>query len=95
MNWLARILGREPDAPSEPGPTHLDLSDEQRSLIAALYDGCGVPADSLPYTPEFDALFDKFVDETGVELSRHYFWRAICGLRKAGRLKPRKPAEPI
>jgi hypothetical protein len=66
------------------------LSDVDRGRIVALYRGLGrgrLPADHLPYTDQFEALFARFHAEAGVRLSRALFFCAVMGLRKQGKLR--------
>lgn len=50
--------------------------------------------DALPYTDEFDRLFDQFVSLTGGEPTRHQFWRTLSAVAKKGGWKGRKRGEP-
>jgi hypothetical protein len=66
--------------------THLDLSDEHLAALAACYADSFLALDRLPYTQQFEALCERFRERTGLEISRHYVWRALCNLRKANKL---------
>jgi hypothetical protein len=45
--------------------------------------------DELPYTEEFERLYESFIQRTGLALNRHQAWRALSSCRKAS-LLPRK-----
>jgi hypothetical protein len=79
-----------------PSTTYRDLSKDHEALLIALCNRCPVPSDSLPYTREYDALHQDFISQTGLQTSRHHLWRAICRLRKLGKLesKGRTGIEP-
>jgi len=67
------------------GPT---LTVEQRlEIIRLMPDGVGI-RDNLPYTPEFDRIHRQFTRLTGVEFTKHEFWRAVSRVAKASR-KPK------
>ena len=62
------------------------LSNPQKIVIAQLYQTIPETVDQLPYTPEFDALYDKFVKRTSSDLDKNQFWRALSNARKASKL---------
>lgn len=64
-----------------------DLSDAHRQVIADLYDQCSLSRDDLPYTEEFDAMYEQFRQRTGRSMSLHDFWRALSSIGKAAGLK--------
>ena len=72
--------------------THLDLTEDQREVLISLCNDCPIGVDSLPYTSEFKSIYREFRRQTEVRIFRHHVWRAICGLRKAGRLEKKGPA---
>lgn len=63
------------------------LSSAHREIIAALYSACPLTRDDLPYTSEFDSLYDAFVAQTGKQLTKHEFWRALASIGKGTGLK--------
>ena len=62
------------------------LDDAERQIIADLYAATDRTVDDLPYTAEFDAMFEQFRSSTGRDISRHEFWKALANLRKASHL---------
>jgi hypothetical protein len=66
--------------------THLDLNDEHLATLADCYADTFLALDRLPYTKHFKVLCDRFRERTGLEIHRHYIWRALCNLRKANKL---------
>ena len=58
------------------------------SAIADCYSRQGVVADQLPYTPEFDQIWEEVHRRTGAVLTRAEFWRLLTNARKR-RLLPR------
>ncbi len=67
----------------------MHLNNDQKKVIKELYARTCHTVDSLPYTSEFDSMYTSFIDTTCRNITKHDFWRAISGLRKAGQL-PRK-----
>jgi len=65
---------------------HQRLSSAHRNMLAEIYAESGATVDDLPYTDEFENLYEAFVRRTGRSISRHSFWKALAGLRKASRL---------
>jgi hypothetical protein len=66
--------------------THLELNAEQLDLLCDLYAEANRTLDNLPYTEEFEHLYQEFRHRTGVETDRHSVWKALCNRRKARRL---------
>jgi hypothetical protein len=66
---------------------HLHLTEDQKDALVVLCNECPVAVDSLPYSREFQGLVREFRRRAGVEISHHSVWRAVCGLRKKGRLE--------
>jgi hypothetical protein len=56
------------------------------SVLAECYRRLGVAADQLPYTEEFDRLFEEVQSQTGAALTRAEFWRLLANARKRGAL---------
>lgn len=71
-------LGRAGERPPTLEPEH------ERMLRALVEEAAGTMGarDRLPYTPEFDALGERFGRETGLSLGRHELWRVIAKLAK-------------
>ena len=63
-----------------------ELNDGERQILADLYVATDRTVDDLPYTAEFDAMFDQFRSSTGRDISRHDYWKALANLRKASHL---------
>jgi hypothetical protein len=54
--------------------------------LAECYRRQGVAADQLPYTEEFEQLFDEVQRQMGLALTRAEFWRLLASARKRGAL---------
>lgn len=63
----------------EPAPalTH-QQADALRQLLAGRLGG----RDSLPYSPDIDAVRQQFNKATGLSLAERAFWRAVCSVCK-------------
>ncbi len=59
-------------------------SEEEARLASLVVDRVGTlgQRDQLPYTPDFDAIVEKFNAETGRSLTPHDIWRLIAKLAK-------------
>lgn len=66
--------------------THRDLNDGQLDILVDCYADSSLALDNLPYTRQFEVLYKRFCERTGLPLKRHYVWMALCNLRKAKRL---------
>jgi len=64
----------------------LRLHDEHKQLLAELYERTRKTVDELPYTEEFERLYESFLQRSGVSLIRHDVWRALASQRKASHL---------
>lgn len=62
------------------------LDDSAKQIIADLYTETARTVDDLPYTAEFDAMYDQFRSYTGRDIGRHDFWKTLANLRKASHL---------
>jgi hypothetical protein len=60
-----------------PALTH-QQADDLRQLLAGRLGG----RDSLPYSPDFDAVRQRFHEATGLSLADRSFWRAVCSVCK-------------
>lgn len=56
------------------------------SVLADVYADRGVPADRLPYTDDFEAVFAELVRRTGEPLTRADCWQLLANARKRGAL---------
>ena len=56
------------------------------SALADCYRRQGVAADQLPYTEEFERLWEDVQGRTGTALTRATFWRLLANARKRGML---------
>lgn len=56
------------------------------SLICSVYRMINVPADGLPYSPEFDRFVAEYRRQSGQPIAKRDLWRRICRLRKKGLL---------
>lgn len=66
--------------------SRIRLRDEHKQLLIELYERTRKTVDDLPYTEQFERLYESFIQRTGLNLNRHDFWRALSSQRKAGRL---------
>lgn len=64
----------------------LNLSNGHKEILEEFYRATRRTVDDLPYTEEFELLFEAFVARSGKSLSRHDVWRALSSARKASRL---------
>lgn len=62
------------------------LKDEHGRLLVDLYKRTAKTVDDLPYTEEFEHLYESFVQRSGLTMNRHDVWRALASQRKASRL---------
>ncbi len=44
-----------------------------------------VPLDRLPYTDDFEPIYERFQDLAGKSLDRHEVWWSLLSARKRGR----------
>src|ERR1700723_798823 len=59
----------------------------KRRLLAAVYEKIGRTADDLPYTPQFEELFNLYASQLPEPKPTHReVWRHLLNLRKAGKL---------
>ena len=56
------------------------------STVAECYRRQGVAADQLPYTEDFERLWEEVQRRTGAALTRAEFWRLLANARKRGAL---------
>jgi hypothetical protein len=52
--------------------------------LAECYRRQGVAADQLPYTDEFNRLYEAVLSQTGASLTRVEIWRLLANARKRG-----------
>lgn len=64
----------------------LNLTSQQIIVIDQLNRTIPETMNRLPYTPEFDALYDEFVERTNSDLDKNSFWQALSNARKASKL---------
>jgi len=62
------------------------MSEELPAAIINAYREINVPADALPYTSDFELLYEHACNCSGAKLSRAQMWRRVCHLRKKGLL---------
>jgi hypothetical protein len=63
-----------------------DIADRHKQVIIDLYARQHRPTDDLPYSKEFDDMYLRFIANTATTPDRHTFWKAVCNLRKNGKL---------
>ena len=58
-----------------------------RDVLMQVYQQIGRTADDLPYTPDFERLYDLYCAEhQQAKPTRQEVWRHLLNLRKAGKL---------
>lgn len=62
------------------------MNEAMQDVLGRLYMRLGVATDKLPYTHEFDELYDEFQNTTGVVIAKSQFWQELSNARKASRL---------
>jgi hypothetical protein len=62
------------------------LDSAHRQLLADLYKRTRKTVDDLPYTEEFERIYESFVQRSGMNMNRHDLWRALASQRKASGL---------
>ncbi len=63
----------------------LRLKPEHQMMLVELYERTQMAVDDLPYTEEFEQLYESFLQRSGLSLNRHEVWRVLAGQRKASR----------
>jgi hypothetical protein len=64
-----------------------DFGSADREVLRELYSKAERTLDDLPYTHEFETIFDKFIAATGrSDVTRHAVWKALTTLRKRSEL---------
>ena len=64
--------------------TLFDTSDDE--LLISVYTRQGRTLDDLPYTTEFEAIYDAMAEQEGGRVTRQALFHRLHNLRKAGRL---------
>lgn len=64
----------------------LRLTDAHKQMLVELYRRTRKTVDDLPYSEEFERLYESFVQRSGLNMNRHDVWRALASQRKASRL---------
>jgi hypothetical protein len=74
---------------AEPGPFYEreDRLTELDIILIRAYRDVGVPVDWLPYTDEFDKIYDA-LKTVGDTRNKAQVFRRLLNLRKSGRLPP-------
>lgn len=54
------------------------------TIAVDLLRNARVRGDRLPYTPEFEELYDRFCAAAGREVDRHTIWLTFVDARKRG-----------
>jgi aminoglycoside phosphotransferase (APT) family kinase protein len=75
----------------------LRISRAHKLMLVELYERTRKTVDELPYSEEFERLYESFIQRTGLALNRHQTWRALSSCRKASLLsrksKPKRRDE--
>jgi hypothetical protein len=66
--------------------SRIHLRTEHKETLIELYERTRKTVDDLPYTEEFERLYESFIQRSGLSLNRHDVWRALASQRKASRL---------
>lgn len=66
--------------------TRTRVTNADKRVLISLYERIQKTVDELRYTGDFDRLYDGFLAETQLSLSRHEVWRLLSNARKASRL---------
>lgn len=66
----------------------MTISAKQLDVATRLAAESTVPLDRLPYTEDFERIYERFRDLTGAACSRHQCWWALLGARKRGLVGP-------
>ena len=67
----------------------------KRRLLASVYEQIGRTADDLPYTPQFEELYNLYaVQHPDPKPTRREVWRHLLNLRKSGKLPKLGDAQP-
>jgi hypothetical protein len=64
-----------------------ELVDEVTEAIIRYYPKLGLAVDELPYTQEFDELYEKVKKVVEVRVTKHQLWKLLLRARKRGRLQ--------
>ncbi|MBU0640304.1 MAG: hypothetical protein KKB50_15675 [Planctomycetes bacterium] len=64
----------------------LRIPNQRKQLLIELYKRTRKTVDDLPYTEEFERLYESFIQRSGLNMNRHDVWRALASQRKASRL---------
>lgn len=68
----------------------------KRQILHDLYEKIGRTADDLPYTPQFESLFNAYIAQhPDPKPTRQETWRHLLNLRKAGKLPRLGPAKSV
>ncbi len=62
------------------------LRDEHKALLVELYERTAKTVDDLPYSEEFERLYESFLQRSGLDMNRHDVWRALASRRKGSHL---------
>lgn len=65
------------------------FNSEEKDVVIGLYMQVVACVDQLPYTGDFDLLYEGLRNKLSSPISKNEFWRCLTNLRKAKEL-PRK-----
>ncbi len=60
------------------------LTHRELEIAVEMAHSSLVPIDQLPYTPEFDRLYQAYTNRLGRPVTQSHFWRALTNVRKKG-----------
>jgi hypothetical protein len=67
------------------------FDEDERLVVVELYSQVDSAVDQLPYTEQFDWLYDEFCKMAGEPIKKSHFFRLLTNLRKTKGGLPRKP----
>ena len=65
-------------------------SRKEIEIAAQIARTSTVPLDRLPYTEQFEILYQAFCDQLKREITQHDFWQALLSARKRGLVGSRR-----
>jgi predicted AAA+ superfamily ATPase len=60
------------------------ISGEEKKIVRSLLSSTSTPRDALPYTDEFESLFNSFLRSSGRKVEKNQFWRMLSDIAKSG-----------
>ena len=73
----------------------MNFAESDKAVARKLLEACPVSRDRLPYTSDFEQLYDAFRNATGRQIERDVFWRLLSSAAKQGGLAKRRHRPPV